>query len=82
MIITLFWIILNGATYQACYREGAAAQVCVTPSGSGRHDFTGLKFDTDYSFTYKENGVESNPMVVHTPVKKNPSAPTVQIVAQ
>ena len=82
LTITIFWAVTSGATYQACYKEAAQAQVCVSPSGTGKHDFTTLKDDTDYTFSYKENGTESTPVSYHTPQKKTPIAPNLQIVQQ
>lgn len=71
--LAIFWAVVSGATYQACYKEGTSAQVCVPANGTGTHDFTNLKFDTDYVFTYKENGVESGPMPWHTKKKVIPA---------
>lgn len=82
LAITIFWAIVTGSTYQACVKEGTNAQVCTAANGSGKHDFANLKYDTDYVFSYKENGVESAPLAYHTPQKKTPIAPSIQIVVQ
>lgn len=78
LAIAIFWASVSG-TIQACYKEAALAQVCVAANGTGKHDFTGLKFDTDYVFSYKADGVESDPLAYRTP-KKKLSAPS--LVAQ
>lgn len=74
--VSIFWQVLNGATYQACYKEGAQAQVCAAANGTGKHDFPTLKDDTDYNFSYKQNGVESDLTAYHTQ-KKTPAAPSL-----
>lgn len=75
--IILYWAISSGTTYQACYKEAALAQVCVpaVAAEGGQHVFPTLKEDTDYVFTYKANGEESDPMSTHTQ-KKTPRAPS------
>ena len=69
LAIAIFWASVSG-TIQACYKEAALAQVCVAANGVGKHDFVGLKNDTDYLFTYRVDGVESDPLAYHTPKKK------------
>jgi len=84
LLISIFWAVVTGSSYQACYKEGSLAEVCAPANGVGTHAFSGLKFDTDYVFTYKQDGVESLPWSYHTPVKKTPplTAPTLVVVAQ
>ncbi len=77
--VTLFWAAVSGASYQACYTEAAKPQVCVAAQSTTRHDFAGLKEDTDYVFSYKENGVESAPSSYHTPQKKTPAPPNLVV---
>lgn len=70
--ITLFFTVVSTSSYQACYRPTAAPDVCQpvnNSNGPGTHTFNGLKEDTDYIFFYKQDGVESAPMVYHTQKK-------------
>lgn len=83
--IQLYFTIL--AT-QVCIKEASQPQICVSPvpdaTSNAAHIFTGLKFDTSYTITYKVDGVESAPMVAKTQ-KKTPAtypAPSVQLVVQ
>ena len=81
--VILYFAVAGGSAYQACYKEGAAAQVCVpaVSSNGGQHTFVGLKEDADYTFSYKKDGEESDPMTAHTP-KKKLTAPSTQIAVQ
>ncbi len=75
--IILFWAVLSGSVYQACIREGSQAQVCSPANGTGYHKFSNLKYETSYTFSYKVDGIESEPVGYTTPVKKKPTAPGI-----
>ena len=69
--VIFFWaVIASVSNYQACIKEANLAQVCVVSNGVGKHTFSNLKYDTDYVFSYKADGVESYPTPYHTDQKK------------
>lgn len=66
LAVTIFWA-LSGVS-QACYRElPAGITNCATPNGSFQHEFSGLKWNTLYAFTYRTKDGESEPLPYLTP---------------
>ena len=64
LMTVIFWAVTSGASYQACLNGS-----CVPATGN-QFTFTNLAFDTEYTFSYKVNGVESSPLKYRTPPKQ------------
>lgn len=62
--ILVTWTVIAGSQYQVCYQRPGVPQACIADN-TGRVRFE-LAEDTDYSFTYRRDGIESPPLSFHT----------------